>query len=135
MKKVILMLILASILSGCIGSSTVGNNMIKTQTAIGDNVPSNKIVSKQGSVIKESDWCTTGNKITVKLPSGNKEFTVVGLTTYQGVDVCQAELIYNNGKAIKYFSKDGAFDAMISNASGSGDVYSEASSNATIQKR
>lgn len=72
-----------------------------------------------------SDWCMPGSKITVKLPSGEKEFTVAGITTYQGREVCKAELIYENGKTTRYYSKDGKFEAMNSSASGSGNVSSE----------
>ena len=75
-----------------------------------------------------SDWCMPGSKITVNMPSGEKEFTVIGLTTYESREVCQAELIYKNGKTTRYYSKDGKFNAVFSNASGSGDVYSEARS-------
>ena len=73
-----------------------------------------------------SDWCMPGSKITVKLPSGEKEFTVAGITTYLGREVCRAELIYKNGKTTRYYSKDGKFEAMNSSASGPGNVYSEA---------
>jgi hypothetical protein len=73
-----------------------------------------------------SDWCMPGSKITVKLPSGEKEFTVTGITTYKGREVCRAELIYENGKTTRYYSKDGKFEAMNSSASGPGNVYSEA---------
>lgn len=73
-----------------------------------------------------SDWCMPGSKITVKMPSGEKEFTVTGITTYDGREVCRAELIYENGKTIRYYSKDGKFEAMNSSASGPGNVYSEA---------
>ncbi len=73
-----------------------------------------------------SDWCMPGSKITVKLPSGEKEFTVAGITTYQGREVCRAELIYENGKTTRYYSKDGKFEAMNSSASGPGNVSSEA---------
>ena len=73
-----------------------------------------------------SDWCMPGSKITVKLPSGEKEFTVAGITTYLGREVCRAELIYENGKTTRYYSKDGKFEAMNSSASGPGNVSSEA---------
>ena len=73
-----------------------------------------------------SDWCMPGSKITVKLPSGEKEFTVAGITTYLGREVCRAELIYKNGKTTRYYSKDGKFEAMNSSASGPGNVSSEA---------
>ncbi|MBU0777939.1 hypothetical protein KKF82_06755 [Patescibacteria group bacterium] len=73
-----------------------------------------------------SDWCMPGSKITVKLPSGEKEFTVTGITTYDGREVCKAELIYENGKTTRYYSKDGKFEAMNSSASGPGNVSSEA---------
>ena len=73
-----------------------------------------------------SDWCMPGSKITVKMPSGEKEFTVTGITTYDGREVCRAELIYENGKTIRYYSKDGKFEAMNSSASGPGNVSSEA---------
>ncbi len=73
-----------------------------------------------------SDWCMPGSKITIKMPSGKKEFTVVGITTYDGREVCRAELIYENGKTTRYYSKDGKFEAMNSSASGPGNVSSEA---------
>lgn len=73
-----------------------------------------------------SDWCMPGSKIMVKLPSGEKEFTVAGITTYLGREVCRAELIYKNGKTTRYYSKDGKFEAMNSSASGPGNVSSEA---------
>ncbi len=73
-----------------------------------------------------SDWCMPGSKITIELQSGEKEFTVAGITTYQGREVCKAELIHENGKTIRYYSKDGKFVAMNDSASGSGNVSSEA---------
>lgn len=78
------------------------------------------------SATNVQDWCTPGSKITVKLPSGEKEFTVAGITTYQGKEVCKAELVYENGKTTRYFSKDGKYEVMNSSASGPGSVYSEA---------
>jgi len=81
-----------------------------------------------GAGTGSADWCIPGSKIIVNMPSGEKEFTVTGITTspkYQG-DVCRAELISENGKTEKYYSKDGKFEAMNSSASGPGDVYSEA---------
>ena len=78
-------------------------------------------------------WCTPGSKIMVNLPSGEKEYTITGLTTYKDREVCRAELKFENGTSVKYFSKDGRFQAMVSNASGQGSVHSEASTAVSSQ--
>lgn len=154
MKKtiVIIMIMLSiSILSGCISDNKINSkNVTDTNTTknissevkISDGQTKTEEVSNVSKLIltvadKESDskrsddtdadWCKPGNKLTVKLQSGDKEFTIVGLTTYQEREVCKAEILYENGKSIKYFSKDGKFQAMDSKSeSSSGNVYSEA---------
>ena len=146
-----------SVLSGCVDNktgdaktvinSTAGiESKVKTDKASNDNYETLnltdgavKITGSGTSTFTGSgtstltgtgnaEWCRPGSKIKVQQPSGEKEFSVIGLTTHEGREVCQAEFVYPNGKSTRYFSKDGKYDAVISNASGSGGVYSEARS-------
>lgn len=156
MRKITVLIIAVlsiSVLSGCVDnksadksknvSTDVKTGINSTATVAGKNIEAGNVNQSQktgnlnltGENGKSagtdagsagSDWCMPGSKITVKLPSGEKEFTVTGITTYQGMKVCKAELIYENGKTTRYYSKDGKFEAMNSSASGPGNVYSEA---------
>jgi hypothetical protein len=145
-----------SVLSGCVDNKSADkskdvstdvktgiNSTNSTATVAGKNIEAGNVSQNQktgnlnltggnskttgtGAGSAGSDWCMPGSKITVKLQSGEKEFTVAGITTYQGREVCKAELIYENGKTTRYYSKDGKFEAMNSSASGPGNVSSEA---------
>lgn len=147
MRKVTVLIIAVlsiSVLSGCVDnksadkSKDVQTGINSTATVTGKNIEAGNVSQKTGNLNLTggnskttgtgagSDWCMPGSKITVKLPSGEKEFTVLGITTYQGWEVCKAELIYENGKTTRYYSKDGKFEAMNSSASGPGNVSSEA---------
>ena len=148
MRKITVLIIVVlsiSVLSGCVdnksadksknASTDVKTGINATTTAAGKNVSQNKNTTNMtltggnsrttGAGSAGSDWCKPGSKIMVKLPSGEKEFTVTGITTYKGREVCKAELIYENGNTTVYYSKDGRFEAMNSSASGPGNVSSE----------
>lgn len=148
-----------SVLSGCVDNKSADksknvstdvktgiNSTNSTATVAGKNIEASNVSQSQktgnlnltggnskttgtGAGSAGSDWCLPGSKITVNMPSGEKEFTVTGITTYDGREVCRAELIYENGKTTRYYSKDGKFEAMNSSASGPGNVYSEAKTN------
>lgn len=86
-----------------------------------------------------SDWCEPGSKIAVKLPSGQEEFTVVGITdytdengkTYSGL--CKAERAIKGGSSVRYFNKEGTIDIMKSDSSStSGSAYAESSSYVSV---
>lgn len=149
MRKVTVLMIVVlsvSVLSGCVdnkstdksknGSTIIKSGINATATVAGKNIEAGNVSQKTvtlnltGGNSKTtgagSDWCMPGSKIRVKLASGEKEFTVSGITTYQGREVCMAELIFENGKTTRYYSKDGKFEAMNSSAKGPGNVSSEA---------
>lgn len=142
-----------SVLSGCVDNKSADkskdvkdvktgiNSTNSTATVAGKNIEAGNVSQSQktrnlnltgenskttGAGSAGSDWCMPGRKITVNMPSGEKEFTVAGITTFQGKEVCKAELIYENGKTTRYYSKDGKFEYMNSSASGPGNVSSEA---------
>lgn len=158
MKKIIVLIITVlaiSVLSGCMDNKTVDVKNSTNSTA-GTNVNSkieggnvsndyvgnlnltdeidkstgNSKGTSTGTGNAGSEWCVPGSKIKVKLPGGEKEYTVTGITTYKGIEVCRAERDYENGKSSYYYSKDDKFQAMNSNATGPG-AYSEAMSNVT----
>lgn len=160
MKKTIILIIAIlsiSVLSGCVdnktvdtqkGNSTDGKSVesniksnIEYNNASRDNVLNltdeiDKSVgtgTSTGSNTSNtgSDWCVPGSKIMVKLPSGEKEYTVAGPDRYRDRDVCRAERNIENGTSVYYYSKDGKYEAMFSNATGSRGAYSEAMSNVT----
>lgn len=111
------------------GPDTESVNANRTGTGQGDAALN--LSDKGGAGNSNSggaNWCVPGSKVTVLLPSGEKEYTVIGITTYKGREVCQAEMKYENGTSVQYVSKDGKFMAMVSKASGNGSVYSEAKS-------
>ncbi len=161
MKKTIILIIAIlsiSVLSGCVDNKTVdtqkGNS---TGTSIESNIKSNVEYNNGSSDNSDnvgplnltdeidnsvgtgtstgsntgSDWCVPGSKIMVKLPSGEKEYTVAGPDVYKNRNVCRAERNIENGTSVYYYSKDGKYAAMFSNATGSGGAYSEAMSNVT----
>lgn len=95
-----LLLIIASvILSGCTGPK-------KITTSDGGKVE----VSEDGT---GPDWCKAGMKITSSSPQGQGTFTIKGITTYSGKEVCQAEWNLSQGVMTEYFSKDSSYMHLI----------------------
>lgn len=154
MKKLAILLVtIFLILSGCVDKTKTGANVDNGDKDINKNVDKENNVSKGDTIVIANtnvsvngantnnldvdndiyEWCSPEDKIVVQTTKGQEEFTIKGITTYQGREVCQAEQIYDNGKKVRYFSKDGKFVSEIADSSGSGNVsaYSEASVNVT----
>lgn len=149
-KLVILLMIFGLVLVGCIDKKTekdnnVGNTNVTENTSAetnisdnnanvtdGINIPADNIETDNDNVETDSDtdissgWCDAGVMITVH----GEEFTIKGIVTYQGREVCQAEQISGNNKKIRYFSQDGKFVSEIatsSSTSGNASASSQAS--------
>lgn len=159
MKKLIVILTIAILfLMGCVDKSGTDKNIgnIKEVTNESDESadivtnPNNENieninVSTDAEVITDNDnvsvseytgesvdWCTIGNTVT----EGNKQLTIKGLTTYEGREVCQAEVINGNEKTIFYFSQDGSYKSMKStSSSGSGSSSASTSSDISINNK
>lgn len=151
MKKLAIILIIVLIVSGCINRTEEINDMTNdadiktvdtkisakvdtnddigtnTKFVSGDNIDNDNI-DNDIIVDTESEWCKSGDRITIQTIKGQEEFIIKGTTTYQGREVCLAEQIYDNSKKIRYFSKDGKFVSEIatsSSGSGNASAYSE----------
>lgn len=101
---VVLSLVIATILSGCI----TGPKTIET--------PEGKVTIDEapGGKGKGSDWCQAGMKITSSGPQGTGSFTIKGITTYKGVaNVCEAEYTYDQGSMTQYFNEKGDYMVMV----------------------
>lgn len=162
MKKLaILSFVVVLILSGCVEKA---DNKNDTQSNIVNNIKidanpdtiststDNKTqinVSDEDSQIKdgnsagniESEWCSSGSKITVNLPSGQAEFTVIGITTYTDKNgktyegLCKAEKVIKGGSSVRYFNKEGTIDIMKSESSSTdGSASAEASASASVSR-
>lgn len=163
MKRLTILSIVAIlILSGCIGKTTDNKNDTKIQsTVVNDNRSDTKsgIVdaniedntqsiggkdTKTNSASSEtgSEWCTPGSKITVDLPSGLAEFTIVGIMTYTDDNgksydgLCKAERVIKDGSSVRYFNKEGTIDIMKSESSSkSGSSHAESSASASVSAK
>lgn len=96
----ILLIVVISIIAGCVGNEQT----VKT--------PSGDVKISQGSGAGP-DWCKAGTKITASGPQGEGSFTIKGITTYQGKDVCESEWATTDGTMTQYFNKDGSFTATV----------------------
>ncbi len=167
MKKLaILSFVVVLILSGCVEKA---DNKNDTQSNIVNNIKidanpdtiststDNKTqisVSSEDSQIKdgnsadgnsagnvESEWCSSGSKITINLPSGQAEFTVIGITTYTDKNgktyegLCKAEKVIKGGSSVRFFNKEGTIDIMKSESSSTdGNASAEASASASVSR-
>jgi len=97
---VVLLIMISVIIAGCIGNEQI----IET--------PSGNVKISQGSG-SGPDWCKTGTQITSTGPQGEGSFVIKGITTYQGKEVCESELTYNEGTMTQYFNSGGTFTATV----------------------
>ncbi len=96
----ILLIVTIAIIAGCVGNEQT----VKT--------PSGDVKISQGSGTGP-DWCKAGTKITASSPEGEGSFTIKGITTYQGKDVCESEWTTTDGTMTQYFNEDGSFTATV----------------------
>lgn len=97
---VVLLVMISIIIAGCIGNEQT----VKT--------PSGDVKVSQGTGTGP-DWCKAGTSVTSSGPQGEGSFTIKGMTTYQGKDVCESEWTTTDGTMTQYFSEDGSFVATV----------------------
>lgn len=115
-KTVILLILIilsANILSGCIGKE----KEVKTSEE--------KATKSEGT--GGPNWCIAGTKITSTTSQGQGSFEIKGITTYKGKDVCEAVYDYGGGSAIQYSTEDGKYMAIVYKDT-SGNVINEVES-------
>jgi hypothetical protein len=114
----ILSIMLLIVFAGCAG---------KNEQTI--NTPNGDIKVSQGMV--GSDWCKPGTSITSN-QQGQYSFTIKGLTTYNGQEVCEAYATYDHvGQSVNvtyYFSKDNKY-THITMKDASGNIINEVDAN------
>lgn len=148
-KSIIILITVSLILSGCVDRETsvkndnatsiddVSKENISNDTIdkIADKISNNtssgvnmedKANGDKFNVAKNTDpntpgmpvsnWCVSGSKINVR----GEEFTIVGTAVIKERQVCQAEIVRNNGKTTRYYSEDGSFESVTSTSSGHG---------------
>lgn len=96
----ILLIVTIAIIAGCIGKEQT----IKT--------PSGDVKVSQGTGAGPN-WCKAGTSVTSSSPQGEGSFTIKGMTTYQGKDVCESEWATTDGTMTQYFNEDGSFTATV----------------------
>lgn len=96
----ILLIVAIAIIAGCVGNEQT------VKTSSGDV----KISQGTGT---GPEWCKAGTKITASGPQGEGSFTIKGITTYQGKDVCESEWATTDGTMTQYFNEDGSFTATV----------------------
>lgn len=162
-KLIVLLLVLSTILSGCVSNTKTDNNKTnvdkndgedsdtveKANTGImskqlddDNNVADNgnidnngikyninKLSASSGSDTQESgeinmgsEWCKADSKITIPAVKTHEQFTVKGITTRDGIEVCEAEITRENGKSTVFFSKDNKYVSMTSTSSSTGSL-------------
>lgn len=83
---IILSIVSMIILSGCISE------------------PKDDTTQKKGTTL---EWCKAGTTITSATPQGEEGyFTVKGMTSYKGKEVCEAEWLYGQGIMTEYFDEE-----------------------------
>lgn len=95
-------------------NNDINNDVGKLSASTGSNT------GESGEISMGSEWCKTGSKIIIPEVKTQEQFTVKGITTRDGVEVCEAEIIRENGKSTVYFSKDNKYISMISTSSSTG---------------
>ena len=154
-KLVILSFVAILILSGCVSKTDNKNdtqsNVVNSPKSDIESDIANAGIDAQTKIINEktdeknnantgSGWCEPGSKITVKLPSGQYEFTVVGITTYTDNGktyngLCKAERSIKDGSSVRYFNKEGTIDIMKSESSSNdGSANAESSASVSVTK-
>ncbi len=59
-------------------------------------------------------WCKAGTKMTNTGPDGKQvSWGIKGITNYEGKEVCELEMISNEGSTTQYFNEDSSYLVMI----------------------
>ena len=149
-KLVILSFVAILILSGCVSKTdnkndTQTNVVNSPKSGIGSGIANvgadnaqTKIDISDKNNADTSGWCEPGSKVTVKLPSGQGEFTVVGISSYTDsgntyYGLCKAVRTIKGGSSVRYFNKEGTIDIMKSeSSSNNGSAYAESSASVSV---
>lgn len=96
----ILSVFVLAILSGCV----TGPKQVISPT--GEKVT----INNGGS---GPSWCKAGTQITASGTGAQGEYTIKGITTYKGQEVCEAEIKTGQGSVSYYYSQDEQFAVMV----------------------
>lgn len=105
-KKVLIVLLVLTILisAGCIGSTP----KVPDKSVNPDVTQNIKSDYKSGNY-KDGDWCKKGSEYTAKAAGETVTSKVLGITTYQGREVCESEYTTNDYTVVYYVSEDNTF--------------------------
>ncbi len=102
---IVLSIILLAAFAGCTG---------KNEQTVNQSVPPDDGIKTSGESGKASGWCSTGTKMDIPNPTGQKAtFEIKGITNYEGKDVCWAEYKYSEGSMAEYFNQDQSYAVLI----------------------
>ena len=60
------------------------------------------------------DWCKAGTRMTTTGADGKQgSFEIKGITNYEGKEVCELEMISNEGPITQYFNEDQSYLVII----------------------
>lgn len=96
----ILSVVLLILFSGC---TSPGEQVIKT--------PDGEVKISEGS---GPDWCKTGTMMTTTGPDGKQvSYSIKGITTYEGKEVCESGGGGSEGSYKMYVNKDSTYYVMV----------------------
>lgn len=99
MVTILSVFIMTTVLSGCTGPKEI-------------DTPAGKVTVDEGRT--GPDWCKTGMKVTSSDQQGQQgSFEIKGLTQHNGTEVCEAEIVHEEGTLTQYFNEKGDYIVMI----------------------